>query len=223
MRIACIGYRAWALSIYEDLNNTTNNTFLLIKSKQQFEKTAIIDFKPDLTLFYGWSWMVDDDILSTTTCIMLHPSPLPKYRGGSPLQNQIIAGEKTSAVTLFIMTSEMDAGDIIAQQEISLEGGLKLILENITKIGIILTKQILTDGFIRTAQKHSHATYCKRRKPQDSEITIRELQTCNGDYLYNKVRMLEDPYPNAYIITADNKKLIIKHAILEDGNIEYAN
>ena len=28
---------------------------------------------------------------------MLHPSPLPKYRGGSPIQNQIINGEKKSA------------------------------------------------------------------------------------------------------------------------------
>ena len=26
---------------------------------------------------------------------MLHPSPLPKFRGGSPIQNQIIRGKKS--------------------------------------------------------------------------------------------------------------------------------
>ena len=31
-------------------------------------------------------------------------------------------------------------------------------------------------------------------------------------YLYNKIRMLQDPYPNAYIVTKDNKKLFIKKA-----------
>ena len=28
------------------------------------------------------------------------------------------------------------------------------------------------------------------------------------EYLYNKIRMLQDPYPNAYIVTKDNKKLL---------------
>ena len=46
---------------------------------------------------------------------MLHPSPLPKYRGGSPIQNQIIRGVVDSMVTIFVMNDKIDAGDIIAQ------------------------------------------------------------------------------------------------------------
>ena len=48
---------------------------------------------------------------------MLHPSPLPKYRGGSPIQNQIINGESKSAVTLFKINNKIDQGDIIYQKE----------------------------------------------------------------------------------------------------------
>jgi methionyl-tRNA formyltransferase len=214
MRIACVGYREWALKIYDGLSRETDNTFLIIRSKKQFDEQAILDFKPDMILFYGWSWIVDEGILSSADCIMLHPSPLPKYRGGSPLQNQIISGEQSSKVTLFIMTNELDAGDIIAQEELSLRENLNSILNNISEIGLRLTKKILDDGYSRTQQEQDKATYCKRRNPSDSELTIRELQECDGDYLYNKIRMLADPYPNAYIVTVDGKKLYIKLAEL---------
>ena len=48
-----------------------------------------------------------------------------------------------------------------------------------------------------------------------SEITLKELRTKSGLFLINKIRMLQDPYPNPYIRTKDNKKLIIKKAILK--------
>ena len=47
---------------------------------------------------------------------MLHPSPLPKFRGGSPIQNQIIRGEKISAVTIFKINKIIDGGDIYFQK-----------------------------------------------------------------------------------------------------------
>jgi methionyl-tRNA formyltransferase len=214
MRIACISYRKWALDIYDHIANSTNHTYLIIRSKAQYSKEAILDFKPDIILFYGWSWIVSDKITSRFTCIMLHPSPLPKYRGGSPIQNQILAGETISAVTLFIMVNEMDAGPIIAQKEYSLQGNLNSIFKRITQTGIELTEDniLRTNEILSNQQDSSKATFCKRRKPMDSEISIDELKNQSGKYLYNKIRMLADPYPNAYFITKDGLKLLIKEA-----------
>ena len=50
----------------------------------------------------------------------------------------------------------------------------------------------------------------------DSEITIKELTESNAEYLFNKIRMLADPYPNAYFKTNDGKKLVILKARIED-------
>jgi methionyl-tRNA formyltransferase len=66
-------------------------------------------------------------------------------------------------------------------------------------------------------QDNSDATYCKRRTPSDSEITAEELASQSAEYLYNKIRMLAPPYPNAYILTVDGKKLMITSAHIEDG------
>ena len=147
---------------------------------------------------------------------MLHPSPLPKYRGGSPIQNQIINGEDKSAVSIFIMNQDLDAGPICRQEEISLGGNLDNIFERIVITGTKLTLDMLRNGFNPYEQDHNLATYYERRKPWQSEITIDELKSQSAEYLYNKIRMLQDPYPNAYIVGKDGQKLYIKEATLEE-------
>jgi methionyl-tRNA formyltransferase len=146
---------------------------------------------------------------------MLHPSPLPKYRGGSPIQNQIINGETLSAVTIIEMTDELDGGDILAQEEISLEGKIEDILKRITRVGSRLTKIIISGNIIRRKQNENESTFYNRRKDQDNEITIQEILNKDSQYLYNKIRMLGDPYPFAYIKTADGKRLLIKEVVVE--------
>lgn len=217
MRIACVGYRDWALNIYDRLAATSDHSFLIFRSKAQFKLEVLDDFKPDLVLFYGWSWRIPDDLLERHTCVMLHPSPLPRYRGGSPIQNQIIAGESSSKVSLFVMTAELDAGDLLGQKDLSLAGTLDAIFKRIEDAGLELTRHILEHGLHRSPQDHSKATFCKRRTPGESEITADELFSKPAEYLYNKIRMLADPYPNAYILTADGKRLVITAAHIEEG------
>lgn len=215
MRIACVGYRDWALKIYDEIVKHVNHTVLIIRSKEQYNEIAIKDFKPDIILYYGWSWIISKKMINNFKCIMLHPSPLPKYRGGSPIQNQIIRNVKESAVTLFLMDNGIDTGDIIAQEKVSFLGHLDEIFERISKIGTDLTLKIINEGYKLKKQNNSEATIFKRRKIEESLITIEEIKKFPGEYLYNKIRMLEDPYPNAYIETIDGKKLKIKKAELE--------
>lgn len=216
MRIACVGYRDWAVNIYDRLARTLDHTFLIFRTRAQYNEDVLKDFRPDLVLFYGWSWYVPEQILQDYKCLMLHPAPLPKYRGGSPIQNQIIAGEKNSRVSIFVITNEVDAGDIVAQEDISLEGSLSDIFTRIEDVGGRLTLNILNAGLNPVPQDHSKATFCKRRKPEESEITIDELKRRDAEYLFNKIRMLADPYPNAFIRTIDGKRLLIKAAEIKE-------
>lgn len=208
MKIACIGYRDWALRIYKKiLEDLSQHEFILQNSKENYSEEKIFEFNPDYVLFYGWSDMVKPELVSSFDCLMLHPSALPLYRGGSPIQNQIINGVTKSAVTIFLMDDGIDSGPICRQQKLSLNGKLSEIFSRIESIGVELTIDILTYGLNPVEQDHSLASYCKRRSPEMSEITLRELSEASADYLYNKIRMLQDPYPNAYIVTSDGKKL----------------
>tara|TARA_R100000664_G_scaffold34178_1_gene54707 strand:- start:3887 stop:4531 length:645 start_codon:yes stop_codon:yes gene_type:complete len=214
MKICCVGYRPWALEIYDFVENNDYEV-LIIRSKKEYNEDKIIEYDPDYILFYGWSWIINSKLLEDFRCIMLHPSPLPKYRGGSPIQNQIINGELDSAVTLFLMDSGIDTGDILAQEYLSLEGTLSEIFARITEIGKKLTLDVLTNNYSRRKQDDKNSTYFPRRKPSQSEITIDEIMTKSGEYLHNKIRMLQDPYPNSFIRTSDGKKLKIILSELE--------
>ena len=210
-KVLCVGYRKWALSIYSKIAKSyKDGEVRVIKSYDEYSNSFIRKYNPDFILFYGWSWMVDKDIIGDYKCIMLHPSKLPKYRGGSPIQNQIIRGVNDSAVTLFIMNEEMDAGNVVFQESMSLSGSIDDIFNRIEGLGYKGTMQFLDEPADGVKQIEEDATYFKRRTEQQSEITLDELKRESAEYLYNKIRMLGDPYPNAFIRTRDNKKLLIK-------------
>ena len=208
MKILAIGYRDWAIDIYKNL--LKEKIKIKILKKKSISLKEIKEYNPDLILFYGWSKKVSNKIVQNFKCIMLHPSKLPNFAGGSPIQNQIIRNVRKSAVTLFVMNEKIDHGNILIQKEFSLLGELDEIFNRIIKIGTLLTLNILKKNYKQ--KKIKITKVYKRRKPQQSEITLREFKFSNANYLYNKIRMLQDPYPNAFIKTIDGKKLYIQKA-----------
>lgn len=187
------------------------------KELESMHKNGLFD-GIDVMLFYGWSWMVPKSIVQDKICICLHPSPLPKYRGGSPIQHQIINGEKESAVTLFRMTDKMDAGPIYKQKAFSLEGHLRSVLERIGNVGLEITIEMLDEIAERGAspfvQDESGATTYKRRTKIASELTSEKLNAMGVTEMFNFIRALEDPYPNAYVKIADGTLLLKRAEII---------
>ena len=210
MKVIGIAYRDWAINIYRELKKKNINIKIIKSKKINFKK--IKDINPDYILFYGWSSKVPSIIVKNYKCIMLHPSKLPNYAGGSPLQNQIIRNVKKSGVTLFRMDSRIDKGKIIYQSTLSLKGSLKIIFSRIINKGTSLSLKMFRNY---NEKKNKVKKIYKRRLPYQSEITIDELKNRSGVYLLNKIRMLQDPYPNPFIRTKDKKRLIIKNVILK--------
>ncbi|MDC0127353.1 formyltransferase family protein [Methylophilaceae bacterium] len=216
MKILCVGYRDWALNIYNKLHNSMPEfDFEIISNEKDFNSYNLESFSPEIILFYGWSSIIPKNITEKYNCLMLHPSALPKYRGGSPLQNQIIDGVLDSKATIFKMTNELDAGDILAASDLCLRGSIGEIFNQLEDIGFEMTKEILLGDIKYQKQDNSLATHHQRRSPELSELTLEEILNMDAMYLYNKIRMLGDPYPNAFIRTRDGKKLLIKCAEIE--------
>jgi len=214
MKILCCTYRPWAEKIYLNLRNQfTEHQFVIINTREEMSYDDIERIHPDIILWYGWSWIIPDYILQKYFSVMLHPSPLPKYRGGSPIQNQIVNGDTSSAVTLFKMDRGIDTGDIILQESFEMDGELSDILDSISSIGTKLSKSMIENfaniDNIMYKQNEDLATYYPRRTPKQSEITIDEIKEHTAEQLYNKIRCLQDPYPNAYIVCKDGTKLYI--------------
>jgi methionyl-tRNA formyltransferase len=201
-RFLFFAYREWAINIFNRVSNL-DDEFILILNKNLCTKKFIDTISPDVVFFYGWSWIVPDSIVDNYICLCLHPSKLPRYRGGSPIQNQIIAGEVSSAVSIFKMGSGLDDGPIYYQAPIVLTGSLDNILKEIGYLGHAGTKCFIDDYKNSTVvfkeQNHDEATFCKRRTPKDSEIKAEDFLKHDSEYFFNMVRSLQAPYPECYI------------------------
>ena len=113
------------------------------------------------------------------------------------------------------MTEKLDAGNILWQKSFSLKNNLNNInlrIKTLTFSGII---DILNDNYNERIQDETQVTYFKRRTPEQSEILLSDIQQSNAKQLYDKIRCLQDPYPNAFIVCGDGKKLYLKLADYE--------
>lgn len=170
----------------------------------------------------------------------IHPSLLPKYRGASPIQAQILNGEKEIGVTIMEIVEAMDAGPIVIQKKWGsvfetpsilgrgLGGGAvgRIELEKIlAKEGARLFAHILPEwleGAIDPVMQNEQlATYCTKINKEDGLIDIDPLSLPTGqkaleDFL--KIKAFEG-WPNTYFFHQD-KRIIIKEAHLENGALQ---
>jgi methionyl-tRNA formyltransferase len=238
MKFAYFGYRKWAFDITEKLfqkgeqfdmftihnteyPNEAMNPLVLDSDVAIISSIQIINPKDvgqmnlkdySALFFYGWSWLVPKNVTDNFHCVCCHPSPLPRYRGGTPMQHQIINGEEESAVTLFRMNQEMDSGDIYYQKSFSLEGNLNEIYSKVSEVSAELTLNLLNDfrkGTVKLYPQEGTPTIYKRRTPEMSEIKISDLETMTSKQIHDKIRALQSPYPNAYIKDKDGKKVYL--------------
>ncbi len=213
LEILYCGYRNWALEVYQDIKKhpRVKNISLITDNDELIN--SIISFKSiDIIIFVGWSWFIPDNITENILCLGVHPSDLPFYRGGSPIQNQIIDGIIETKCSLFRMNKNIDSGDIWLKTPLSLKGdNMDQIFTNIISSTKTLLNKLfdLYPNIIPIKNNLSKGCYCKRRKPNQSKITAEEFKNKSLLQLYNLIRSLTDPYPNAFIEDNDGNRLYL--------------
>lgn len=107
----------------------------------------------------------------------LHASLLPKYRGASPVQAAILAGEKYTGVTVMRTEEALDSGDILLVKRC--EVGDKTCGELSAELSVLSAEAALEAvGYISRGepqvlmQDQSRATYCKKIKKEDARISF---------------------------------------------------
>lgn len=214
MTYVICAYRKYAIELYRQLSKKYK--FVLIRDKKKLTYENIKKIDPEIVFFPDWSWIVPTEILKDYKCVCFHESNLPKFRGGSPLQNQIVRGVKKTKTTAFMMTEKLDAGDILLQQDLSLEGSIDNIFSQMKKNDYEMIIKIIAGKYKVKKQKGKSTVY-KRRKPDESELKHLDFPK---SYLYNFIRMLGDPYPNAFI-KIGKRKILFKAAQYDGKNLKF--
>jgi len=121
---------------------------------------------------------------------------VPYCRGGSPLQNLILRGHRSTKLTALRMINELDAGPVYLKEDLSLEGVAEEIYIRASQSAarMILTMiQKEPDPVPQTGEP----VVFTRRRPEQSEIV-----RCDGlSQFFDFIRMLDaEGYPKAFLI-----------------------
>ena len=126
-------------------------------SVYQFEKIRSLEgrealeaFQPDLMVTAAFGQLLSSKNLAIPRLgtINVHGSLLPKYRGASPIQSAIIAGEAETGVTTMMTDIGMDTGDMLLKSATRIDPdetyeqlsdrlavlGAKLLLETLDRL-----------------------------------------------------------------------------------------
>jgi len=183
------------------------------KLKDENFKAWITEVGPSCDAFvvvsYGKilpQWLLD---LPRQGIVNVHGSLLPRWRGASPIQAAIAAGDTLSGVTIMQIDAEMDHGPLLAQAEekiLDTDTGSALH-DRLADLGGRILPDILADyleGRIEAhEQDHAAATSCKILSRDDGKLnfnkTAQEVERLIRAY---------DPWPGTWM-EFDGKRLKI--------------
>jgi methionyl-tRNA formyltransferase len=84
---------------------------------------VIQGWKVDLICVAAFGQLLKTELLSLpeSGCLNVHASLLPRWRGASPINAAILAGDSHSGVTIMKMGAKLDDGPILAQESVPVE------------------------------------------------------------------------------------------------------
>lgn len=159
---------------------------------------------PDFIVVAAYGQILPKEILEIPKygCLNLHPSLLPRWRGPSPIQYTILAGDEETGVTIILMDEKMDHGPIIANSKKQIANG-KITYKELERELAELGGQLLVEtipkwlrGEIRPfSQDESRVTYSKILKRGDGKVDWSK----SAKELERQIRAL-NPWPGSYCL-----------------------
>jgi methionyl-tRNA formyltransferase len=171
-------------------------------------------FKADYLVVVAYGKFLPPEMVNGYSCINVHPSLLPKYRGPSPIQSALWNGDKETGVTTMVINANMDAGDILLQERtpIDINENYITLEKRLADIGARLLLNTLRSDVqsLRKEQNDDEATFCRKIKSGDELIDWKKSQL----NIHNQVRA----FPSYTMVK--NKRIKVLETRFTGGKLE---
>src|SRR5436190_14717716 len=168
------------------------------------------ELRPEVTVLVAYGEYLAPSLLDLPRrgSINLHPSLLPRWRGSTPIQSAILAGDTVTVVSIIRMDKGLDTGDILAQNSVPIEPDETYphLSTRLAEVGAALLAETLPlwlrDEITPVPQDEERATLTHNLRKEDGlidwklpaeEITrrVRALQPWPGTFTYWQGRLLK--------------------------------
>ncbi|MFQ3843072.1 methionyl-tRNA formyltransferase [Staphylococcus pseudoxylosus] len=188
-----------------------------LAQSEDLEKLIALD--ADLIVTAAFGQILPESLLNAPKlgAINVHASLLPKYRGGAPIHQAIIDGQKETGISIMYMVKKLDAGDIISQRAIVIEDqdDVGSMHDKLSFLGADLLKEtlpsIINGTNQRIEQNEDEATFASNISRDQEKIDWSQ----SAEAIYNQIRGLS-PWPVAYT-KMDDGNLKVYASRIEQG------
>lgn len=180
-----------------------------------------LDVKADVGVLVYYGKILSAKVLEAFPygILNIHPSLLPAWRGPSPAQAAILAGDVQTGVTVMKLDASMDTGPILAQQVIDIKqtDTAQKLYDTLFPIGIHLLLECLpayiSGTLTPTPQPSDGASYSHIIKREDGKINSQHTPL-------DIMRILRafHPWPGVYCIW-NERRIKILAAHLENNQL----
>lgn len=196
--------------------------FERIKSEEAFEALRVID--ADVGVVASFGQIIPDRILSIPhhSCLNIHGSLLPKYRGASPVAGSILAGDTETGITIILMDALMDHGPILstAKEPIHPEDTTKSLLERLALLGATTLPSVITaytEGSLRPIpQAHEQATVVSLLTRESGHVT----QAMSASTIERMIRAYT-PWPGVYTLMNGKRVKLLRARVTNAPSSEH--
>ncbi len=172
----------------------------------------IFDVAPEIIVVVAFGLILRRDLLDLPArgCINVHASLLPKYRGVSPIQAAILAGDAATGCTTMHIDEGVDTGAMLLQAETPIDeyDTAGTLTERLATLGAALLVETL-DGILAgrvqpRAQDDTRASHTKKIRKEDGAIDwSRDAVTVT-----RQVRAMT-PWPTAYTFHGSQRVIVV--------------
>lgn len=164
-----------------------------LKKPEEWEKLK--EFNADIFVVVAYGLILPKEVINIAKygCINIHPSLLPRWRGASPLQRAIMAGDKETGVCIIVLGEGLDDGDILACKKIKIDDDMDIeSLHNQLSIeGANLMLKCLDDieknkKVIATPQASEGMIYAEKIDKEEGKLNFNDPI----DKIYNTIRAI---------------------------------
>jgi methionyl-tRNA formyltransferase len=173
--------------------------------------------RPDVTLVVAYGHILKEDFISIPRLgtLNLHASLLPRYRGASPIQTAVAAGERETGVTLMRIVRELDAGPIAGEERVAIApldtaADVEARLARAAVPLVARSLPLLARGALAfRAQDDARASFCRRLGKADGVLDF----SAPAPVLAARINGLH-PWPSVSVdIAGDSIKLGLADAV----------